>query len=129
MGHKINSFEKLKILKVMINWNSWNIQSIKSANSFKKSSLSILLLTSDIVFLHSQQMHLLVQSTPIWKHSQYFFWHWLFLHLHPDMWEESINDCFVHFVWLPCWFFTFKLTFSAFWNWSIPFIELCSNSL
>lgn len=28
-------------------------------------------------------MHLSVQGTPFSKHSQYFFWHWLFLQRHP----------------------------------------------
>ena len=34
-------------------------------------------------FMHWRQVHLTEQFTPYSKHSQYFFWHLEFLHLHP----------------------------------------------
>ena len=43
------------------------------------------------MFLHSRQLHFSeLHNTPIWKHSQYFFWHPDFLHLQPVTWAASI---------------------------------------
>jgi hypothetical protein len=61
--------------------------------------LAILLSTSSLVFLQSQHWHLSgLHNTPIWKHSQYFFWQPDFLHLQPEMCHEVMFADFVHFV-------------------------------
>ena len=68
-----------------------------------------------ILFLHCTQWHAYPHFTPPFRHSQYFFWHWLFLQLHPlppyilyvicpMFYTTLISPCFLFSYSFP-WFF------------------------
>ena len=79
-------------------------------------------LTSALEFLQSRQTHLAgLQRTPIWKHSQYFFWQPDLLHLQPVMWYAGpdflLSEGFLSlfFVWeLACFYSFGRSTFETF---------------
>ena len=104
---------------------------MKSANSLRKSSLAILFSTSSFVFLQSKQLHLSgLHRTPIWKHSQYFFWQPLFLHLQPEICQAVILDFFVAVFNDPYFFETSSYSFAVFYSkWFFDLEDCCSNSL
>lgn len=103
---------------------------MKSANSLRKSSLAILFSTSSLVFLQSQQLHLSgLQRTPIWKHSQYFFWQPLFLHLQPEICQAVMFDFLVAWFVEPYFLATSSWIFWVFCSkWFLDLEDCCWKS-